>query len=93
MRQVTCSVFSLLHHASSVLYFVPGLIMLQACTEADWADNPTMRKSADDFCIFAGDSLISWKSKKRGKVSFSRTEAESHYVFYYQGDCTPWTTF
>jgi hypothetical protein len=49
---------------------------LRAYFDADHGSDPTNRKSVIGFCIFLGDSLISWKSKKQSIVSQSSTEAE-----------------
>jgi hypothetical protein len=49
---------------------------LRAYSDADHGSDPTNRKSVTGFCIFLGDSLISWKSKKQSIVSQSSTEAE-----------------
>jgi len=49
---------------------------LRAYSDADHGSDPTDRKSVTRFCIFLGDSLISWKSKKQSIVSQSSTEAE-----------------
>jgi hypothetical protein len=43
---------------------------------SDHGSDPTDCKSVIGFCIFLGDSLISWKSKKQSIVSQSSTEAE-----------------
>ena len=49
---------------------------LLAYSDADYGSDPTDRKYVTGFCIFLGDSLISWKSKKQSIVSQSSTEAE-----------------
>jgi len=51
---------------------------LELCAyfDADHGSDPTDRKSVTGFCIFLGDSLIFWKSKKQSIVSQSSTEAE-----------------
>eukprot|EP00257_Ricinus_communis_P013579 XP_015571049.1 uncharacterized protein LOC107260820 [Ricinus communis] len=51
---------------------------LELCAyfDAYWAGDPTDRKSTTEFCIFLGDSLISWKSKKQDIISRSSMEAE-----------------
>uniref|UniRef100_A0A2N9J2S0 Reverse transcriptase Ty1/copia-type domain-containing protein n=1 Tax=Fagus sylvatica TaxID=28930 RepID=A0A2N9J2S0_FAGSY len=49
---------------------------LCAYSDADWAGDPTDRRSTIGFCFFLGDSLISWRSKKQHIVSRSSTEAE-----------------
>ncbi|CAJ2650750.1 unnamed protein product [Trifolium pratense] len=60
----------------SLLFPSSYSLELRAYSDADWAGDPTDRKSTTGFCIFLGDSLISWKSKKQDIVSRSSTEAE-----------------
>jgi len=49
---------------------------LRAYSNVDHGSDPTDRKSVTGFCIFLGNSLISWKSKKQSIVSQSSIEAE-----------------
>lgn len=49
---------------------------LSAMCDADWAADPTDRRSTSGFCVYYGSNLISWTSKKQAVVSRSSTEAE-----------------
>lgn len=54
-----------------------GDIKLTAFTDADWACDLDDRKSVGAYCIYLGNNLISWSSKKQSVVT--RSSAESEY--------------
>ncbi|CAA7043621.1 unnamed protein product [Microthlaspi erraticum] len=49
---------------------------LVAYTDADWTGCPDTRRSTSGFCVFNGNNLISWSSKRQHTVSRSSAEAE-----------------
>lgn len=44
--------------------------------DVDWAVSLEDRKSVGGFCVYLGDSLVSWSSKRQNAVSRSSTELE-----------------
>lgn len=51
-------------------------LCLTAFSDADWAGDPTDRRSTSRFLIYLGQNLILWNSKKQPTVARSNTEAE-----------------
>jgi len=43
---------------------------------ADWAGSPIDRRSTTNYCVFVGENLVLWKSKKQAVVSRSCTDFE-----------------
>ncbi|GJV11917.1 ribonuclease H-like domain-containing protein [Tanacetum coccineum] len=50
---------------------------LVAYSDADWAGCPTTHRSTFGYCVFLGNNLLSWSSKRH--VTLSRSSAEAEY--------------
>ncbi|GJV60630.1 ribonuclease H-like domain-containing protein [Tanacetum coccineum] len=47
-----------------------------AYSDADWAGCPTTRRSTSGYCVFFGNNLLSWSSKRQPTLSRPSAEAE-----------------
>ena len=70
LRYLKGTMFHGLHFSST------SSLDLRAYSDADWAGDPTDRRSTTGYCFYLGESLISWRSKKQSLVSRSSTESE-----------------
>ena len=59
------------------LFFLAKLdFKLKAFYDANWAGCHDTGKSLTGYCVFLGENLISWRSKKQNTVSRPSTEAK-----------------
>jgi hypothetical protein len=71
------------------LHFYPtSSASLIAYSDADWAGCPDTRRSTSGFCVYLGDNLISWSSKRQLTVSRSSAEAEYRSVAHAVAEST-----
>ena len=59
-----------------LFYSAESPFILRAFFDADWAGDPTNRRSTTSYCFLLGSSLIFWRSKKQTLVAHSSIEAE-----------------
>ncbi|GKD15344.1 ribonuclease H-like domain-containing protein [Tanacetum coccineum] len=81
-------IISSLHTLKRILRYVRGTLdhgfqlcasttsQLTAYSDADWAGCPSTRRSTSGYCVFLGDNLITWSSKRQHVISRSSAEAE-----------------
>ncbi|XP_066324475.1 uncharacterized mitochondrial protein AtMg00810-like [Miscanthus floridulus] len=62
-------------------------LSITAYSNADWAGCPDTRRSTSGFCVFLGDALVSWSSKRQPTVSHSSAEAEYRAVINAAAEC------
>ena len=51
-------------------------LRLTAYSDSDWSACPITRRSLSAYVVMLGDSVVSWKTKKKRTVSRSSAEAE-----------------
>ena len=49
-------------------------LSLVGFSDADWGSDPDDRQSVSGHCVFFGNNIVSWHSKKQQTVSHSSTE-------------------
>ena len=53
---------------------------LTAYSDVDWAGCPDTQRSTSGYCVYLGDNLVSWSSKRQATVSRSSGEVEYRAV-------------
>lgn len=76
------------HALKRILRYVKGTIShgikmtrsqslsITAYSDADWAGCPSTRRSTSGYCVFLGENLVAWSSKRQQTISRSSAEAE-----------------
>ena len=58
---------------------------MEVYTDADYVGSVTDRRSTSGYCMFLGENLVTWRSKKQNVVA--RSSAEAKFRAMAQGVC------
>ncbi|XP_074283966.1 uncharacterized protein LOC141608519 [Silene latifolia] len=67
---------------AALFYPANNIMQMKAYCDADWGSCSFSCKSLTGHCVFLGDSLVSWKTKKQKTVSKSSAESEYRAMSY-----------
>ena len=59
-----------------ILYKKHEYTRIECFSDANWARSNEDKISTSGYCVFVGENLVSWKSKKQSVVSWSSAELE-----------------
>ncbi|GJT16508.1 ribonuclease H-like domain-containing protein [Tanacetum coccineum] len=74
LKRILCYVRGTLDYRLQL--FSSSTTDLVAYSDADWAGCPTTRRLTSGYCVFIGNNLLSWSSKRQPMLSHSIAEAE-----------------
>lgn len=74
LRRIIRYIQGTLHHGLQL--YQGKLGSLTAYSDSDWAGCSDTRRSTSGYCVYLGENLISWSSKRQQIVSRLSTEAE-----------------
>ena len=63
-------------HGQGLFFPTSSSLQIRAFSNADWGSCLDTQRLVTSFCIFLGESLISWRAKKQTIVSRSSAKAE-----------------
>ncbi|RDY10676.1 Copia protein, partial [Mucuna pruriens] len=68
-----------------LLFRKKGMLSMEICTYADYAGSVVDRRFTFGYCMFLGENLVTWKSKKKNVIAQSSAEVEFRVMA--QGIC------
>ncbi|KAK4351665.1 hypothetical protein RND71_030978 [Anisodus tanguticus] len=74
LRRILSYVQGTLHYGLHI--YPSSTTSLISYIDADWGGCPDTRKSTSGYCVFLGDNLLFWSSKRQPTLSHSSAEAE-----------------
>ncbi|GKA26455.1 ribonuclease H-like domain-containing protein [Tanacetum coccineum] len=85
LKRILCYVRGTLDHGLQL--YASTASQLTAYSDADWVGCPSTRRSTSGYCVFLGDNLITWSSKRQQVISRSSAEAEYRGVATFLETC------